>query len=85
MVEEDEKSIGIVVDRVSHVIRISQEEITPPPPMIGGIAEEYLLGIGKKGENLIILINIEKILSTGEKIELNEMLEKSQKTESTIQ
>jgi purine-binding chemotaxis protein CheW len=77
VVEVDQKSIGIVVDSVSHVIRISQEEITPPPPMIGGIAEEYLLGIGKKGEDLIILIDIEKILSIKEKIELDQMLEKS--------
>ena len=43
--------------------------------MIGTIAEEYLLGIGKKGEDLIILIDIEKILSIEEKIELDEMLE----------
>ena len=73
VVEVDNRSIGIVVDRVSHVIRMSPEEITPPPPMIGGIAEEYLLGIGKKGEDLIILIDIEKILSNKEKIELDDM------------
>jgi purine-binding chemotaxis protein CheW len=84
VVEVDKKSIGIVVDRVSHVIRMSQDEITPPPPMIGSIAEKYLLGIGKKGEDLIILIDIEKILSIEEKIELDEMLEKSKKTAKAV-
>ncbi len=75
VVEVDKKSIGIVVDSVSHVIRMSQDEIVPPPPMIGGIAEEYLLGIGKIGEDLIILIDIEKILTFEEKIELDSMEE----------
>ena len=75
VVEVDNKSIGVVVDSVSHVIRISHDEITPPPPMIGGIAEEYLIGIGKIGEDLIILIDIEKILTFEEKIELDEMEE----------
>ena len=84
VVEVDKKSIGIVVDSVSHVIRMSQDEITPPPPMIGTIAEEYLLGIGKKGEDLIILIDIEKILSIEEKIELDEMLEKSKETAGSV-
>jgi purine-binding chemotaxis protein CheW len=41
VVEVDEKSIGMVVDSVSHVIRLSEDEIEPPPPLIGGLSSEF--------------------------------------------
>ena len=75
VVEVDGKSIGMVVDRVSNVIKIPQDEIEPPPPLVGGLSGEYLRGIGKLGEKLIVLISIDKILTTDEKIELKKMEE----------
>ena len=75
VVEVDGKSIGMVVDRVSNVIKIPQDEIEPPPPLVGDLSGEYLRGIGKLGEKLIVLISIDKILTTDEKIELKKMEE----------
>ncbi|MBA7664464.1 hypothetical protein ES703_72525 [subsurface metagenome] len=82
IVEVDGKAIGMVVDSVSQVIRIAQSEVEPPPPLIGGLSTEYLRGVGKIGEKLIILLNIIKILTTEEKIELKQM-EESMKHSST--
>jgi purine-binding chemotaxis protein CheW len=73
VVEVDEKSIGMVVDSVSHVVRISSDQIDPPPPLVGGLAGEYISGVAKLDERLIILLNVERILSTEEKIELRKM------------
>ncbi|KPJ85200.1 MAG: chemotaxis protein CheW [Spirochaetes bacterium DG_61] len=75
VVEVDEKSIGMVVDSVSHVIRLSEDEIEPPPPLIGGLSSEFIRGVGKLGENLIILLDIDSILTTEEKLELEQMEE----------
>ena len=75
VVDVEEKSIGMVVDSVSHVIKISQNDIEPPPPLVGGVSGEYLKGVGKIGEKLIILINIEKILTVDEKVELEKLEE----------
>ncbi|HEB33117.1 MAG TPA: chemotaxis protein CheW [Spirochaetes bacterium] len=70
VVEIDGRSIGTVVDSVSHVIRIDEGQIEPPPPCVGQITEEYIRGVGKVGEKLIVLLNIDRILTSEEKIEL---------------
>jgi purine-binding chemotaxis protein CheW len=77
VVEVDDKSIGMVVDSVSHVLRIGRDQIEPAPPLVGGLAGEYIRGVGKLDENLIILLNIERILTTEEKIELDKIQEKA--------
>jgi purine-binding chemotaxis protein CheW len=79
VVEVDGRSIGTVVDSVSHVIRIESEQIEPPPPCVGKISADYIRGIGKVGEKLIVLLRIDKILTAEEKIEL-EKVDELQKT-----
>ncbi len=56
------KTVGIVVDAVSEVLRISQEQIAPPPPTVAGLRQEYLTGLVKLEERLLILLDIDKIL-----------------------
>ena len=69
------RPVGMAVDSASQVIRISSGDIEPPPPLVGGLSGEYLRGIGKLGEKLVILINIDRILTAEEKIELERMEE----------
>ena len=56
------KTIGIIVDAVSEVLRISQEQIAPPPPTVAGLGREYLTGLVKLEKRLLILLDIDKIL-----------------------
>jgi purine-binding chemotaxis protein CheW len=56
------KTIGIIVDAVSEVLRISQEQISPPPPTVAGLGREYLTGLVKLDKRLLILLDIDKIL-----------------------
>ena len=46
-----------------------------PPEFFKGLAGRYLEGIAKKGDRLIVLLNLDEILSSAEKIELNAALE----------
>lgn len=75
VVEVDRKSIGMIVDSVSHVVRLSRGQIEPPPPLVGGVSGEFIRGVGKLGERLIVLLNISRILTIEEKIELQKMEE----------
>jgi len=57
---------GIIVDSVSEVLRISTELIEPPPPMTASIGSEYILGVGKLKDRLLILLDIERLLGSTE-------------------
>ncbi|MCA9177511.1 MAG: purine-binding chemotaxis protein CheW [Planctomycetales bacterium] len=58
------KTIGVVVDAVSEVLRISHEQISPPPPTVAGLGQEYLTGLANLNGRLLVLLDIEKILFT---------------------
>ena len=61
------KVMGIVVDAVSEVLRTNQAEIEPPPATIAGLGKEYLKGLIKLDKRLLILLDIESILTLNEK------------------
>ena len=56
------KTIGIIVDAVSEVLRISQEQISPPPPTVAGLEKDYLTGLVKLESRMLIMLDIDKIL-----------------------
>ncbi len=60
------RTIGMVVDAVNEVLRINAEQIEPPPPSITGIDHVYLRGLVKFKDKLLILLNIEDVLSEKE-------------------
>ncbi len=60
------KTLGVIVDAVSEVLRVSQEQIVPPPPTVSGVGHEYLTGLVKLDNRLLILLNIDKILNDDE-------------------
>jgi purine-binding chemotaxis protein CheW len=56
------KTLGIVVDAVSEVIRVAQEQRVPPPPAVAGPDREYLTGLLKLDNRLLILLDVERLL-----------------------
>ena len=62
VVNVDGKTIGIIVDAVSEVLRITDDQIAPSPPTVSGLRQDYLTGLIKLEERLLILLDIDKIL-----------------------
>lgn len=62
----DQRVVGIVVDGVSDVLSLTHEQIRPAPEFAVTLATEYLTGLGSLGERMLILVDIEKLLSSEE-------------------
>jgi len=58
-----DKTIGIVVDAVSEVFRVSRDQIAPPPPTVAQMGNEYLTGLVKLDKRLLILLDIDRLLA----------------------
>lgn len=67
VVELDGLVLGFIVDSVSEVLRIPENTIEPPPSMVAGIESEYIEGVGKLDERLLILLELKKVFSSPEK------------------
>jgi len=57
---------GMVVDRVSEVVAVADADIEDAPSFGVGVHTEFLLGIGKAGGRVKLLLNIDRVLSTSE-------------------
>ncbi len=58
--------IGVVVDSVSDVIALDAEAIKPPPEFGSTFNTEYLMGLASVEERMLILVDIEKLMSSDE-------------------
>lgn len=62
-----ERSIGILVDGVSEILRIADESIEPPPPIVANSAgAEFIRGIAKVADRLIVMLDLERMFSSEE-------------------
>jgi len=67
---------GLVVDSVREVLNLARKDIAPPPEAIGSaIDQQFISGIGKvdAGKRMIVLLDVEKILSRQEQVHLSEV------------
>ena len=58
--------VGIVVDSVSDVLALTPEQIRPAPDLSAGLDTRYLTGLGTVGERMLILVDIEKLMTSNE-------------------
>jgi purine-binding chemotaxis protein CheW len=58
--------VGFVVDGVSEVLRIQSSTVEPPPAVVAGIESEYIKGVGKLEDRLLILLDLDKLLTSEE-------------------
>lgn len=57
------KTIGIVVDAVSEVLRIAQDQVAPTPPTVSGLGRDYLTGLAKLDKRMLILLDVDRLLT----------------------
>ncbi len=73
--EIDDRTVGFIVDAVSEVLRLPANTIEPTPSIIADEKSEYIKGVGKLEDRLLMLLDIDKILTGSEKERLFEAAE----------
>jgi purine-binding chemotaxis protein CheW len=66
--------IGVIVDAVLQVLRISADIVEPPSPVLAGVDSRYLRGIAKLDGKLVILLDLDFVLSRREQEAISEVL-----------
>jgi len=62
------KDVGLVVDAVSDVLNIAKEQVEETPELAGDVDTSFFHGMGKVGEKLVLLLNIDKLVA-GDKLD----------------
>ncbi len=72
IVEVNGQTVGIIVDAVTEVVRLAGASVEPPPPAFI-LDAQYIHGVGKLDERLLILLDIDKVLTSQEEIILKQI------------
>src|ERR1700737_915448 len=67
VVEIGAQVVGPIVDGVSEVLRVNSATVEPPSPVVAGVDSEYLHGIAKLPERLVILLDLDRVLARDER------------------
>lgn len=71
----EEMQTGLIVDRVNEVLELSDGQINPAPSMGHQIQQEFIAGMGKQDEEVIILLDLDNVLAEDEAEELRRVQE----------
>lgn len=66
IIEVEKKTVGLLVDAVTEILRIPPESIEPAPDIVTAVGAEYIIGVGKLPNKLIILLDLKNILKPEE-------------------
>ena len=66
----DEERVGLMVDSVVEVAHITTDKVSQPPQFFRGVSADYLHGLARIGERLVIVLRLERILTSQERIAL---------------
>jgi chemotaxis signal transduction protein len=81
VVKFEKENIGFVVDEVTEVARINKSMVEPTPPLVGSIGQEYILGICKYDDRLIILLDIDRVVYEGDNYVESDLRKRFYKTD----
>jgi len=66
VLELDGSVVGLLVESSSEILKVPEELIEPPPGIISSLGAEYVTGVGKLKDKLIVLLDVAKLLSPEE-------------------
>ena len=69
VIESDEKKVGLMVDDVYQVVRIPGVYVDAPSDLIEGVSEDFVAGIGRLHDRLIVILNMSNIVFSDEELE----------------
>ena len=67
VVEIGDQVVGVIVDGVSEVLRVTGASVEPPSPVVAGIESEYIHGIAKLDDRLVILLDLDRVLALADR------------------
>ena len=73
VVDINNSAVGLVVDQVNEVADIPESDVEPPPRTTKGASSRYLKGMGKVGDEVRILLDVDKLLREEELEQLTEV------------
>ena len=73
IISVNDLEVGMIVDGVSEVLTIQEENVVPTPPITVTVDSSFITGIAKVEQRLVILLDLGKVLSTSETQALVEM------------
>ena len=74
VIRSGQEKLGVLVDGMKEIMSLAPDEMILPPSIFKGFKTEYLTGLGKKNETIIILLDIDNLLTSEEKIMLQESM-----------
>jgi len=63
IVEAGNSIVGMIVDQVTEVIHLAKENIEPLPAASAGFDSSFIRGVGKEGDNLIMLLDVHDVFA----------------------
>ena len=67
--------VAALVDAVLEVAGLDQATVSPPPPLFRGLSAEYLRGIVRRKDRLVILLDVARLLSSSDRLTLERAVE----------
>jgi purine-binding chemotaxis protein CheW len=67
--------VGTIVDSVIEVAEVSSASVTPPPPLFRGLASQFVCGIVKVGEQLVVVLDVDRVVTSEDRIVLDRAME----------
>jgi len=66
--------VGAIVDRVLEIAVVPASSVTPPPELFRGFRAEFVRGIARVGEQLAVVLDVDRVLTSTERIAFDEAL-----------
>lgn len=66
----DSDWIGLTVDSVQEVATVDNAQVEPPPPLFRGLTKEYLTGMIRRPDGVLVVLNVHHLLTSQEKLQL---------------
>lgn len=76
--------MGLIVDTVSDIMNIPAANISPPPDFGARINTEFIAGMAKTGDSLVLLLNVDRVLTDEESSVVSQVVEQAPELQTTM-
>lgn len=73
IIDINDMQLGVIIDKVSHVVTVESSQIQPPPQILTGIGAEYIQGVVRDNDSYLIILDIRKLFNPKELQQLDKI------------